>query len=240
MYEKLAEYYDKFMSDVPYEEWVDYAESFLPKGGSGRDVGCGTGKFTVALKKSGFSVSGSDVSGEMLAAAASAARAEGENVTFIRQSAEQLCGHKPLDFVTAMCDVVNYMKNPAVFFKRAYAALKNGGVLFFDISSEYKLKNILAGNTFVYGDESVSLLWENFSAAGGRRVDMRLTFFERRENNYYSKSVEEQSQYVHTEQFIRERLSSAGFTGVKAYGFLKKRRPSEREERIHFLAYKKE
>lgn len=68
MYEKLAEYYDKFMSDVPYEEWVDYAESFLPKGGSGRDVGCGTGKFTVALKKRGFSVSGSDVSGEMLAA----------------------------------------------------------------------------------------------------------------------------------------------------------------------------
>ncbi len=240
MYEKLAEYYDKFMSDVPYEAWINYAEGFLPKAGFGRDVGCGTGKFTVALKKRGFSVSGSDVSEEMLAAAAQAARAAGENVTFIRQSAEQLCDHKPLEFVTAMCDVVNYMKNPAVFLKRAYAAIKNGGVLFFDISSEYKLKNILAGNTFVYGDDSVTCVWENFSAAGGRRVDMRLTFFRRRENNYYSKSVEEQFQYVHSEQFIRACLSSAGFTGVKAFGFLKKRRPSEKEGRIHFLDYKKE
>ena len=45
MYEKLAEYYDMFMEDVPYGAWVSYIRKFLPEKGRGRDVGCGTGKF---------------------------------------------------------------------------------------------------------------------------------------------------------------------------------------------------
>ena len=69
---------------------------------------------------------------------------------------------------------------------------------------------------------------------------MRLTFFRKNENNYYSKSVETQTQYIHSSSDIEKRLRDAGFKNVQTRGFLKNVAPSEKEQRIHFIAYKQE
>ena len=240
MYESLAAYYDKFMMDVPYAEWVSYVESFL--GGSaklGRDVGCGTGKFTVALKRDGYDVTGSDSSPEMLRAAEEYARTSGVNVRFLLQSAEKLEDHAELDFVIACCDVVNYLKNPTPFFQSAYRILKKGGVLAFDISSEYKLKEIIGNNLFTdESDDGIIYLWENSLRRGA--VDMKLTFFAPNANNLYLKHVETQTQYIHDVLGIKQKLKEAGFSSVSDYGFLTKTRPKAKEERIQFIAYKQE
>ena len=65
------------MSDVPYAEWADYIAKLVGDRRRGRDVGCGTGKFTVALKNAGYDVAGSDVSPEMLTKAAEFAKRSG-------------------------------------------------------------------------------------------------------------------------------------------------------------------
>ncbi len=238
MYNSLAAYYDRFMNDVPYGAWIAYIEKILGKRVKGRDVGCGTGKFTVALKVAGYDVSGSDQSPEMLSLAMTVARNAGVNVPFILQSAEKLYSDKPLDFITACCDVVNYLKNPRVFFEKAYAALNHGGVLVFDISSEYKLTEVIGNNTFTDTVGDVTYIWENALDKKRRRVDMRLTFFEAAENNYYSKSTDEQTQFIHGAAALKESLKSVGFSSVKVCGFLKNRAPAPDEERIHFIAFK--
>lgn len=238
MYEILAEYYDKFMTDVPYAEWTDYIARILGERRRGRDVGCGTGKFTVALKRAGYDVTGSDVSPEMLTKAAAYAKSTGTDVKFLLQSADKLDDAHPLDFVTACCDVVNYLKNPSKFFGMAYSALGDGGVLVFDVSSEYKLTNVIGNNVFTESTDDVTYVWENSLDTKRRAVDMRLTFFIKQPNNYYTKRVDEQTQYIHREEELVKELHDAGFGEIKVRGFLKSRRPADNEQRIVFTAYK--
>lgn len=240
MYDALAAYYDRFMSDVDYDAWINYLKDILGERVRGRDVGCGTGRFTIALKEAGYLVTGSDSSPEMLTVAAENARKKGVPVNFLLQPAEKLEDFSPLDFVIAQCDVVNYLKNPDIFFRKAYKALNASGVLTFDISSEYKLTEILGNNVFTETRDDVTYVWENFCHEKARRVDMRLTFFRKNENNYYSKSVETQTQYIHSSSDIEKRLRDAGFKNVQTRGFLKNVAPSEKEQRIHFIAYKQE
>ncbi len=238
MYEILSEYYDKFMADVPYAEWTDYIVKILGDRRRGRDAGCGTGKFTVALKNAGYDVTGSDLSPEMLTKAAEYAKKSGTDVKFVLQSADKLEDARPLDFITACCDVVNYLKNPTKFFRRAYEALAPGGVLAFDISTAYKLRNILGNNVFTESTDEVTYVWENALDEKRRAVDMRLTFFIKQANDYYSKRTDEQTQYIHEEEEIIRDLRDAGFNKITTRGFLKNRRPTERDERIVFAAYK--
>ena len=238
MYEKLANCYDAFMKDVPYEQWIDYVARILDDRKNGLDVGCGTGKFTVGLIKRGFSTVGSDVSVEMLEKANQYALSEGIKATFVNQSATSLTLARPVDFITACCDVVNYIKNPKTFFARAYKFLKEGGVLTFDISSEYKLRTVLANNVFTDSNEDVTYVWEN--VLNKNSVDICLTFFTKQPNNYYARSVETQTQFIHTTDDIITALEDVGFTDVKTYGFLSDVAPSAREERVQFVAYKKE
>lgn len=238
MYEILAEYYDKFMADAPYAECTDYIVRILGDRRRGRDVGCGTGKFTVALKRAGYDVSGSDVSPEMLTQAAAYAKSTGTDVKFLLQSADKLADAHPLDFVTACCDVVNYLKNPSKFFERAYSALGDGGVLVFDVSSEYKLLSVIGNNVFTESTDDVTYVWENSLDEKRRAVDMRLTFFIKQPNNYYTKRIDEQTQYIHKEEELVKKLYDAGFCEIKVCGFLKNRRPGDNEQRIVFAAYK--
>lgn len=237
MYEKLAEYYDMFM-DAPYDEWNNYIEKHLTSGASGMDIGCGTGEFTLRLARDGYAVIGADLSTQMLEIANKKAKKQGQKVEFVLQNAESFQVFRPLDFITANCDVVNYLKNPQKFFTRAYRALKTDGVLIFDISSRYKLRNILGNQVYTLTKNGVTYIWENFYDEKNDKVDIKMTFFAPAENNNYSKSEDYQTQYAHTRQSIEDKLARAGFSKVKVYGFLSNDEPSEREERLHFIAYK--
>ncbi len=239
MYDHLAECYDAFMADVDYDAWADYACSFLPQPPAlGMDVGCGTGKLTLELISRGYKVTGSDVSAQMLEKAQAAARSKGLAVQFICQSAEQLRSMRPLDFITAQCDVVNYLARPEKFFVRAASSLKNGGVLAFDISSAYKLKEVLAGNVFTDENDDVTYIWENAIDKKQTRVDMRLTFFKRNGSGTFDKLTETQTQYVHDADVLTEKLKKAGFTSVKTYGFGTRRAPKSDDQRLFFVARK--
>lgn len=236
MYEKLAEFYDTFMNDVPYEQWINYTARILGARKRGVDAGCGTGRFTIGLKRLGYELIGTDLSPEMLALANKNAKKAGENIVFVLQSACELRTATPVDFVVACCDVVNYIKNPIKFFERVYSSLTDGGVLVFDISTEYKLKNVIGNNVFSESTEEVTYIWENFPSA--KRVDMALTFFEKQPNGLYEKTVDEQTQYVHRQEDICAALKAAGFVGVNTFDFLSDEQPTRYSDRIHFVAYK--
>jgi SAM-dependent methyltransferase len=79
-------------------------ELLLPPGGSILDVGCGTGRHSIELAKRGYSVTGLDLSSEMLARAAAAAKATGMNVDWVHADATRFSLPRKYDGAICLCE----------------------------------------------------------------------------------------------------------------------------------------
>lgn len=218
-YTALARFYEFLQADCDYDKWSQYVCKIISKSPNsvGVDVGAGTGIITRALKKAGYDVSGTDVSDEMLSQAY--ALSDGQ-IPFYKQSADKLTGFNNLGFITAVNDVVNYLNSlkTVEFFKRAYKALADGGIFTFDISSPYKLKNVLGNEMFGEDTEDVSYLW--FNTLKSDRVIMDITVFSLSDDGRYDRLDERHVQYIHEKEFILNALKEVGFIDVKVTGHL--------------------
>ncbi len=233
MYSALAEVYDLFGEDDA-EARADYYCNFLPRG-EGMDLGCGTGALTLELEKRGYRVYGVDGSAAMLGKAAEKATKAGRDIRFVLGDATDPPALHSLDFVLAANDVFNYVPHPNKAFAKIYRILSSGGVFAFDISSEYKLKNVLAGNTFSETKHDVTYVWRNFMERDRLIIDF--TVFSPCGETYI-KTCETQTQYVRKTEDVKNALVAAGFKSVKIYAFGKKTKPSEKTERVAFVAKK--
>ncbi len=79
-------------------------ELSLQPGGSILDVGCGTGRHSIELAKRGYAVTGLDLSSEMLARAADAAKSAAVNVDWIRSDATGFSLPKKYDGAVCLCE----------------------------------------------------------------------------------------------------------------------------------------
>ncbi len=237
MYDAIANCYDELIDAKYYAKWFDFTQKLLGVRERGVDVGCGSGIFTIELALRGKDVTGADESGAMLKKAMENARCRGLNIKFVLVKAERLRLKKKVEFITAMNDVVNYMKDPAPFFQAAYDSLEKDGLLLFDISSRYKLQNVIAGNTFFLQSRNYACVWENSKAAKSGAVDMNLNIFEKRADGLYERKEETHRQYAHDEQSITNKLKDMGFK-VTVCADLTGKKPKADSQRIHFAAYK--
>ncbi|MBI4617467.1 MAG: methyltransferase domain-containing protein [Planctomycetes bacterium] len=87
-------------------EEVDFllGELDLPPGGAILDVGCGTGRHSIELARRGYAVTGLDLSSEMLARAADAAKAAGVRVEWIRSDAARFALPDRYDAAICLCE----------------------------------------------------------------------------------------------------------------------------------------
>lgn len=236
MYKYLSFCYDEFMQDVDYDAWAKKIAGYIGNRKKGVDCGCGSGLITMRLKKMGYDVIGTDLSTEMLERARENFRRENLNITLVRMDSENLVVGNKVDFITAVCDVVNYMKKPEKFFVRAYNALADDGVLLFDISSKYKLTEIIGNNVFTDSTDNVTYIWSNSLSEKQNKVEMFLTFFVKNKDGSFDKEEENQIQYIYEVDDLVEKLRAAGFGKVEYFGFEGKN--VAQEERICFAAYK--
>ena len=236
MYKYLSSCYDEFMQDVDYDAWAKKIAGYIGNRKKGVDCGCGSGLITMRLKKMGYDVIGTDLSMEMLERARENFRRENLNITLVRMDSENLVVGNKVDFITAVCDVVNYMKKPEKFFVRAYNALADDGVLLFDISSKYKLTEIIGNNVFTDSTDNVTYIWSNSLSEKQNKVEMFLTFFVKNKDGSFDKEEENQIQYIYEVDDLVEKLRAAGFGKVEYFGFEGKN--VAQEERICFAAYK--
>lgn len=232
------------MDDVDYEAWSAYLCALLDGAGLKgvlriADVACGTGNITLRLAKAGHSVTGIDISEDMLEVACAKARRAMLGVPFVRQDMRSLALHKPVDAVICACDGVNYlltMEDVGAFFAAAHAALRKGGALLFDISSRFKLEHILSGRTMGVDNDDIALLWQN--DYNSRVLQMQLTFFVRK-GETFERFRETHRQRAHQSDELRAALERAGFNVRGEYGFATRESPRESAERIQFVAIKK-
>ena len=245
-YDEFAAFYDRLMADVDYRAWADYLIELLQANGVSPemtvlDCACGTGEITLLLHRAGYRMTGADVSARMLERAQQKARKAGAKIAFVQQPLQGLSVHRPVGAITCACDGVNYLpsqEDVLAFFSGANRALREGGLLLFDVSSAYKLEHILGGQTFGEDEPECTYLWQNCFDPKTRLLEMRLAFFAPDGTGAYHRFDERHVQRAHTREELAELLVRAGFSVEGVYDAFTKEAPNLTCERIQFAARK--
>lgn len=237
----FAYVYDKLMEDVDYDGWVDYIEKIFDrydqKPKNIAELACGTGNITNRLAKKGYNMIGLDISEDMLSVAQNKAMDMGSQVIYLNHDMRNLVLPTELDAMICACDGINYItddKDLLKIFQSVHAHLKDGGLFIIDISSYYKLSNILGQNTFAENHKEVSYIWQNYFDEKRSICDFDLTIF-LKEGKLYRRFDESHSQRAYRKNEILESLKTAGFKRVEvfeAFGFSS---PQDKSERINFV-----
>lgn len=222
-YAALGGKFEYLNSDCGYDKWSQYLIKTLEElgaGAYGADIGCGNGYFTRALYRAGKEVCGVDISPEMLQKARELASREGVRAEFLLGDITKLKLIKKVDFIVAINDCLNYVppERLAAAFSRVRANLKKGGVFVFDVSSEYKLKNVLADNLFAEDLDEITYLW--FNKFDGEKVVMDITMFTSAGDGLFKRQDERHIQYVHRTEDVKAALASCGFEVLRIEGHM--------------------
>lgn len=223
-YEQMAQVYDAFMSDAPYDELLKFTCEIIEQYGNDvkkiADLGCGTGTMAVYLSKQGFAVQAVDYSADMLTAAQQHSANAGQHIQFIHQDLRELEGLQELDAAVSYFDVINYITEPDELrqtFGRIAASLKEDGIFLFDVHSLYSFEHNYAGETFSVIEDDLSYIW--FCEAGEEpgEVFHDLTFFVRK-GELYERFDEYHHQRTFPVSFYGTLLKEAGFNKIISFG----------------------
>ena len=243
-YEHFAYLYDELMQDAPYDEWVRFVkeklQTYQVDGKNLLDLACGTGELSVRFAKEGFSVSGIDLSADMLAVAQAKAQEEGLHIPFFEQDMAKLEGHEEFDIIGVFCDSLNYLKSDADVihtFSSVYNHLKDDGIFLFDVHSTYKISHVFTKQTFADAEEHLSYIWNSFAGDLPNSVEHELSFFVLDEQTgKYDRFDELHYQRTYSVQQYSVWLEQAGFEILEVSADFETKEPQPKSERIFFIA----
>ncbi len=132
MYKSFSYYYDKMMSNINYEYFVDIVKNEVSTELNIIDIGCGTGNISIPLKKLGYNICGVDNSSEMLMIFEEKLRDENIAIPLFENDIEEELPSEAFDCAIAFLDVINYVDYKKVF-NVIYDTLRVGGVFIFDV-----------------------------------------------------------------------------------------------------------
>ncbi|TCK92389.1 methyltransferase family protein [Natranaerovirga hydrolytica] len=245
-YESFATVYDRFMDEVPYEEWVQYIEKLFNAYSMDSklilDLGCGTGNVTLPLSKKGYEMIGIDNSEEMLMIAKEKASQEKANILYLNQDMREFELYGTVGCVISICDSINYILEESDLldvFKLVNNYLDPEGLFIFDLNTEYKYKSVLGNNVFGENKEHCSYIWENYYYEEDSINEYNLTLFVE-ENGLYRKYEEEHYQKAYDIETIKDLLKKSGLEFLEAYDAFTMTKPKADSERIYIIAKEKE
>ncbi|WP_144511149.1 class I SAM-dependent methyltransferase [Bacillus sp. FJAT-22090] len=219
MYDRFANIYDSLMSDIAYDKYAEWVQTFAPVSAGQRlvDIGCGTGVLSVQFAKAGYEVFGIDLSESMLTIAQNRSVEEGTSISFICQSMAEIDGIDKVDVAVIAIDSLNYLETfdeVKQTFKRIFDVLTPGGQLFFDVHSLYKMDVIYPNGPFTYEDEDVAYIWHTESGEEDHSIYHDITFFVRDESGYYERFEETHYQRTYPLESYTALLKQIGFSSI--------------------------
>lgn len=240
MYKEFAYVYDKLTEDIDYKAWAQYFLSFKKDARRILDLGCGTGSIAKYFLEQGKSLTCLDISEDMLSQASNKLKAY-SNIKFIKANMVNYLEEDSYDLIVSACDGVNYLIEPGeldLLLRNSYKNLKENGLLILEFSSAYKLKNILANNTFINEENNIFYTWENFLDEEEGLVEFYLNFFIEKSPGIYKRFDEYHCQKIYDSKNITDRLRFYGFEDIKVYETLSLRPIKANSERITIVAKK--
>lgn len=241
-YTGFAMVYDRFMDNVPYEDWCGYLTELLNEYGC-RDglvleLGCGTGSMTRLLAAKGYDMIGLDSSADMLSIARERQAETEDRILYLLQDMTELELYGTVSAVVSVCDSMNYVMSYEDLV-RVLCLVNNyldpGGVFIFDLNTPYKYEMLLADNTFAENRETCSFIWENFYDAGLCVNEYDLTLFVRDGDGRYEKFEEVHYQRAYTVEQVKKAAREAGLRVAAVYDAFTRHAPEAGSERIYVV-----
>ncbi len=244
MYEyEFSAVYDR-LQDADYDRFADFYkkvfDKFDKKPELVLDLGCGTGSVTLRLAKMGYDMIGIDLSCEMLDIARAKAENDGENILFLNQDMTDFELYGTVDAIISSLDSVNYITEDdglLNMMKLCSNYLNPDGLFVFDINSEHKLRNILGNNTYVYDEDGIYYVWQNFYDEESRICDFELNFFVK-DGLTYKRFDEYQSERAYSIDEIKICAEKSGLEILGIYDGLSFNKPAKESERLVFVLKK--
>ncbi|MBE7011128.1 MAG: class I SAM-dependent methyltransferase [Ruminococcaceae bacterium] len=243
MYGDFAAIYEK-LQDIDYEAYADYIEKIFEKEGISPelvlDLACGTGTLTTIMAKRGYDMIGIDMSFEMLDIAREKMYDEELDILYLNQDMTEFELYGTVDAIICSLDGVNYLTEDGDLLKTLKLVknyLNPGGIMVFDINSEYKLSKVLGNNTFVTEEKDIFYVWQNEYDEKSKICYFNLDFFEK-QGDKYVRYTEEQAERAYSENEIRTAAEDAVLKVMGFYSEFSFDVPSDTTQRC-FVVLKK-
>lgn len=242
-YERFAHVYDELMTDIPYDEYVEWVMQFAPIDTHKclLDIGCGTGVLAAMFARAGYDVAGVDLSEDMLAVAHERFDAMGLSIPLYAMPMEELEGFHNIDVVVIPIDSLNYVRDTAAVeqtLARIYDALRDGGQLLFDVHSTFKTDDIFLDGPFTYDDGDITYVWHTEPTDEPHAVASQITFFVRTASNTFERFDEEHYQRTYDVSQYVAWLQQIGYRDIVVTADWSNEAPDDDSERIFIRAVK--
>ena len=241
MYHILANVYDR-LQDIDYEKFADYYEAVFGKFGIKPklvlDLGCGTGNITLPMAKRGYDMIGVDLSQEMLGIATEKAKEKNKEILFLNQDMTEFELYGTVGAMVSALDSINYLTEDGQLesmLKLLHYYLDPGGIFIFDINTEYKFKNVLDGQAFVYDEDDVYCVWNNDYDEEEKICYFDLNFFLKDERGAYKRLDEYQEERAYSTDEIEKIIKNCNLELLGVYDNLSFNPPREDSERLFFV-----
>ena len=244
MYSLFAKYYDAFTENADYAARADYLCQLIETYGIGKgillDLACGTGSLSFEMEKRGFDVIGTDISAEMLDEALEKKLQTGSNIMFLNQD---MCETDLFGTITScICtlDSLNHIDSAeklGAAFSKVSLFSEPGSVFIFDVNTEYKHREVLGENAFIFENENCFLAWQN-EVCEDASVNIYLDFFEKQGDTYQRES-EYIKEYYYSDACLKSLLEQTGFELLEIFDDLSFEAPVGTSERKIFVARKR-
>ena len=230
IYQDFASVYDRFMDNVPYEEWAERIDGLIRKYGVSKperdvegllesernlvvDLGCGTGTLTELMYAKGYDMIGVDASGSMLNAAMEKKERSGSEILYLQQDMRELDLYSTVGTVLCVCD--SEEEELLGVFSLVKKFLYPGGVFLFDFNTDYKYREVIGDATITETKEDCSFIWDNFYDVEEGINEYDLTVFVREEGELFRRFQETHYQRGYTLEQMRNLIEQAGMDVVE-------------------------
>ncbi len=254
----LAPHYDELMEVVPYDGWVDYVETLLllaeHEPHRVLDCACGTGNVSFEMARRGWSVTGVDLSPEMIEVAQQKSRdlkpddapshfLDGDFSPAPRFICDDLTTFnlgETFDCATCLYDSLNYILEPEKL-KLAFAHIadhvEKGGVFVFDMNSDWAFKADLFSQSNLDTRKQLNYEWRADFDAQTRICQVKMTF-RRRTNGQTETFHETHRERAYERPQVEAMLRETGWELLRSFDAYTLNPPHARSERWYFLARK--
>lgn len=216
----LADIYDRINGNAyqPYAEMLVSAFNKADiKVSEVLDLGCGTGGICAILADRGYDMVALDISPEMLNYARE--RNYGKNTLLLCQDMREFELYGTVQAVYSSFDCLNYLTEQGDLesvFALVHNYLESGGLFIFDVNTEYRYKEIMDGQSYVYEFDDSFTVWRSIFSEDSQTCEFIIDMFFELENGDYFRSCEQQIQKLHKKEDIL--AAAKGFSLVSVTG----------------------